>query len=106
MAFDVVSEVNDGIAKITMGGELDASVAGEFKSAIEEVSQENPTRLILMVDQLKFMASAGLRVLIFAKQKMGENVDIYVVAPQKPVLGTLEMSGFAQAVYITETMPE
>ncbi len=106
MAFNVVSEVKDGVAIITLEGELDAAVAGQFKEAIESIATSVATRLILNMEKLSFMASAGLRVLIFAKQKMGESVDIYVVAPQEPVLNTLEMSGFSRAVYITDAMPE
>jgi anti-anti-sigma factor len=44
------------------------------------------------------MASAGLRVLIFAKQKMGVDVDIYVVGAQEMILDTLEKTGFIQGV--------
>lgn len=45
------------------------------------------------MNELDFMASAGFRVLIFAKQKMGTNVSIYLVGCQGPVLNTLTMSG-------------
>ena len=54
------------------------------------------------MQDLEYMASAGLRVLIFAKQKMGSEVDIYVVAPQEMVLDTLNKTGFAQSVFIVE----
>jgi len=106
MAFNAASEVENGVATITLDGELDATVAPQFKEAIEAVAVSEPKRLVLQMKGLSFMASAGLRVLIFAKQKMGEGVDIYVVSPQEPVLGTLEMSGFSKAVFITDTVPE
>ena len=35
MAFTVTSEIDNGIAKVALAGELDASVAGEFRNAIE-----------------------------------------------------------------------
>jgi anti-anti-sigma factor len=49
---------------------------------------------------LSFMASAGLRVLIFAKQKMGPEVPLVLVGCQEPVLNTLEMSGFSSSVQL------
>jgi anti-anti-sigma factor len=98
MSFSVASEVKKGIARITLSGELDASTAPEFKAEIEKVAAEKPRRLVLMMPGLEFMASAGLRVLIFAKQKMGSGTDIYVVGAQPSIVETLEMTGFHHSV--------
>ncbi len=103
MPFSAQLAVVDGVAKVTLKGELDASVAGQFKETIEQAAAEKPRRLVLYFNELEFLASAGLRVLIFAKQKMGINVDIYVIGSQGPVLATLEMSGFHHSVYLQDT---
>lgn len=103
MAFDAKLVMNENVAMITLSGSLDAAAAPRFKEVIEEAAGQTPTRLVLLMNELEFLASAGLRVLIFAKQKMGANVDIYVVGSQGPVLGTLEMSGFHHSVYIQDT---
>lgn len=105
MAFDAQLAMTDSTATITLAGSLDASSAPRFKEIIEEAAVQSPSRLVLLMENLEFMASAGLRVLIFAKQKMGAEVDIYVVGSQGPVLGTLTMSGFHHSVYIQETYP-
>ncbi|MBD3174928.1 MAG: anti-sigma factor antagonist [Armatimonadia bacterium] len=106
MALDTSLETADGTAKITLAGELDASVAGQFQELIKEAAEHEPTKVVLFVENLSFMASAGLRVLVFAKQHMGSEVDIYMIAPQEPIRETLEMSGFASAVYIQDTYEE
>jgi anti-sigma B factor antagonist len=102
MAFDVVTEQTNGIAKISLSGELDASSAVDFRNAVEQMASEQPRRLVLMMDQLTFMASAGLRVLVFAKQKMGRDVDIFVVGAQDAVLQTIEMTGFHHSVILLD----
>ncbi len=103
MALNVtVEKVSDDV-RITLTGELDANVAGQFKEAIEQASAEKPRRLVLFMDGLEFMASAGLRVLIFAKQKMGTDVSIYVIGSKGPVRNTLEMSGFHHSVYMQDS---
>jgi anti-anti-sigma factor len=102
MSFHSILETNNTIAKITLSGELDASTALEFKAKIEEAASQKPKQLVLMMQDLEYMASAGLRVLIFAKQKMGANVDIYAIAPQELVLDTIEKTGFHHSIIIQD----
>ncbi len=88
-----------------MREELDAAVAGQFRQAVELAAQQKPQKLVLFMSNLQFMASAGLRVLVFAKQHMGREVAIYVIGATGPVLNTMQMSGFHQAVYLQESYP-
>jgi anti-anti-sigma factor len=103
MAFNSTLQQNDGTAVITLTGELDASTAPQFKEEVERAASRQIQRLVLMMQGLDFMASAGLRVLIFAKQKMGPNVDIYVIGPQEHVLDTLRKTGFDRSCIVQET---
>ena len=103
MAFNATLEMNGGDAKIVLSGELDAAVAEQFKSTVEDAAAHNPNNLVLFLNDLAFMASAGLRVLVFAKQKMGEKVSIYVIGAHGPVLNTLQVSGFSQAVHLQDS---
>jgi anti-anti-sigma factor len=98
MAFTCSLVVEDRIAKITLSGELDAASAGGFRDRIAEAATHDLRALVLMMADLDYMASAGLRTLIFAKQKMGTAVDIYVIAAQESITETLEMTGFQNSV--------
>lgn len=101
MAFSADLKFNDDIATIDLSGELDASVANEFKTKVEEVaSKSSIKRLILNMEKLEYMASAGLRVLIFAKQKMGTDIQLDVISPQDMVLETLKKAGLHHSVNI------
>jgi anti-anti-sigma factor len=103
MAFSVTSKIlEDGTAELSLFGELDASVANEFKTAVEKAAAEKAKKLVLIMKDLEFMSSAGLRVLVFAKQKMGTNVDIYVIACQDAVRDTIEMTGFQHSVIMQD----
>ena len=103
MAFDSSLVVDNGIAKITLTGELDAAAAPAFRADIEKAASQNVKRLVLMVKELGYMASAGLRALVFAKQKMGTQVDIYVIGAQPSIIETLELTGFANSVIALES---
>jgi anti-anti-sigma factor len=99
MAFNVTLEMTDnGIAKMTLSGELDASVAPAFRTEIENAASQQAKRLVLLMQDLEYMASAGLRALVFAKQKMGADVDIYVIGAQEPVMETITMTGFHHSI--------
>jgi anti-anti-sigma factor len=103
MSFEVTSDVANGVAKITLSGELDASVAPLFKTEIEKAATNKVSRLVLLMNKLDYMSSAGLRTLIFAKQKMGSGVDIYVIGAQEGIVETLQMTGFHSSVIMQDT---
>ncbi len=102
MAFNATLEKTNGIAKITLSGELDASTAPIFQAEVEKAAAENPKRLVLMMQDLSFMASAGVRVLIFATRRMSADVDFYMVGPQEMVLETLKKTGITQSVIVVD----
>jgi anti-sigma B factor antagonist len=103
MAFNATLTSHDTIAQIQLSGELDANAAPQFKEAVDQAIAQQPQRLVLMMQELEYMASAGLRVLIYAKQKTGSEIDIYMVGTQEMVLDTLQKTGFDQSVYMVES---
>jgi anti-anti-sigma factor len=102
MALNVKHEVTNGISKITLDGRLDAASANSFRAEVEKAASEKVKAIVLMLGGLEYMASAGLRVLVFAKQKMGANSRVFVVQPQQMVRQTIELSGFHQAVTLLD----
>jgi anti-anti-sigma factor len=102
MPFDATLTTNGSEATITLVGELDAAAAPDFRSRIEEAAASSPTRLILQTAELSYMSSAGLRSLVFAKQKMGAGTEIYVVAAQESVAETIRLTGFDHSVHMQE----
>lgn len=100
MAFTSQLEIVNNVAKITLTGRLDASTANGFRILIDQAAAQKVKAVALVVDGLEYMASAGLRVIVFARQKMGVGVKIYVVGAQPLVKETIEVSGFSQAVVL------
>lgn len=103
MAFKSKTTVNNSVTIITLAGELDARVAPEFHAEIEKSVSPATKRLVLMLNDLEYIASAGLRVLIFAKQKLGQGIDIYIVGAQEQVQDTLEKTGFSRSVFSVDS---
>lgn len=105
MAFTITSEISEGIAKLTLSGSLDSSSASMMQLEVQKVATQGPTALVLYVSELEFMSSAGLRMLIFAKQKLGTSVQIYIVQPQGQIVDTLQMTGIIHSVHIVDNYP-
>lgn len=102
MAFESILEIVNETARITLSGELDAAAAPQFRTQVDEASHQPIKRLVLFMHDLDYMSSAGLRALAFARQKMGGDVDIYMIAVKEPILETLTMTGFQSSVYLLD----
>ncbi len=100
MAFTLTSTCNNRIARINLQGELDGSVAEQFRQAVADLAAQQPRRLVLDLSALDYMSSAGLRVLVFARQKMGGGIDIYVIGANEGVTETIEMTGMHHSVIL------
>ena len=105
MALTVTHEFADQVSTITLVGELDASTAPAFQAELEKAANRHPKHLVLRCAGLTFMASAGVRMLIFARQKIAGGVETHVIAPQQQVLETLKRTGMIQAVTIADSYP-
>ena len=106
MALSLILVAKEDVVEITLSGELDSASAPLFQTELDKAAALKPRRLVLMVQALEFMASAGIRMLIFAKQKMGRQVDVYVIAPQEPILETLRRTGLLHSLIVqTEYAP-
>lgn len=102
MPFDANLTVDAGIAKIVLSGELDASNAPIFQKTVEEAAAKSPKRLALLMADLDYMASAGIRGLVFAKQKMGRDVLMYIIGAQPQVMSVIKATGMDRSVIVMD----
>jgi anti-anti-sigma factor len=104
MAFTVTPKVDGSTTTISLSGELDASSAPQLQQTIDQSTSGDTKTVVLDCKDLEYIASAGLRVLVWAKQrKLGSGVDLYVIAPQEQVLDTLNKTGVNNSVIIADT---
>lgn len=105
MSFDAKLNMEDGNAVIRLTGELDSGSAGELNTVITEAAGHQPGRLVLLMKELTYMSSAGLRCLVFAQQKMPDEAEIVLVAPTPDVTKTITMTGFDSSVTMEHDTP-
>ena len=105
MAFSIESVIASPVATLTLTGELDSLSARVFQTEIEKISNQSIESLVLDMENLNFMSSAGLRVLIYAKQKIGTHLSVFIVKPQELIVDTLEKTGLHHSVTIVDKFP-
>lgn len=104
MALEIESSSAANLARISLAGELDGSTAPKLRETVDKLLNSQTLQLLLNVEKLSFMASAGLRILIFAKQKQ-PTLKIYVIKPQPAIVDTLRKTGFYDGVYVVDAEP-
>ncbi|MCF0051897.1 anti-sigma factor antagonist [Dyadobacter sp. LJ53] len=105
MAFQIESLIQGQEARFTLHGELDSLSARVFQTEIEKIANQPIDALVLDMEDLSFMSSAGLRVLIYSKQKIGPKLSIYIVKPQELIVDTLTKTGLQHSVTIVDQYP-
>ena len=106
MSLTIRTENFENVSKLTLAGALDSSTASNLHEEVLKIIQLNPKELVMDVADLSFMSSAGLRIVIFAKQKLGASAKLILVSPQEQLLETLKMTGLIFSVTIVEKYPE
>jgi anti-anti-sigma factor len=97
-----------GLVELRLSGKLDASTFREFQAEVEDVMEGRPSTLVLQLGDLDAIASVGLRVLLFARQKMdvADRADIYAVAPKPSVReAILRADPDQEDIHIVEEYP-
>lgn len=96
----------DGAAKIVLCGRLDAVNAPVLQDELKKLMGSPVKDMIFYAKDLEYISSAGLRVIIFAKQKVGVDAKVYLIAAQDAVLSVVKMSGLDNFMFIQESYDE
>ena len=99
-------ECQGNLAKIELCGRLDANNAGAFQEELKKLIGSAVDRIVFYARDLEYISSAGLRVIIFAKQKIGAHANVYLIGAQEAVLNTVKMSGLDNFMFIQDTYSE
>lgn len=87
-----VSEAN-GILSIILQGKLDAANAPALMDELRAYIGKPIIEISFIANELDYIASSGLRTMIFSKQKIGEAASVTLVGAKQEVLDVIKMSG-------------
>jgi anti-anti-sigma factor len=106
MPLQTTSNTNADSVVITLVGDLDAAGAPILQDDVERALQQDVKRLVLDLSGLNYLSSAGLRQLVYAQQKMDDDVQIVLVGANARVTQTIRLVGFDQSVTMADRIPE
>lgn len=95
---------NEGTLEITLAGGLDAGNAPELSNQLQEFKGQEISKMVVFAKELDYIASAGIRVIIFAVQKiLTPGSDAYFIGAQPDVKSVIEMTGLDDALILQDT---
>jgi anti-anti-sigma factor len=96
-------DVKDTVAKIELCGRLDANNAQGFQDELKKLSGQPIKKIVFFAKDLEYISSAGLRAIIFAKQKLGSQANVYLVGAGEAILSVIKMSGVDTFLFIQDS---
>jgi anti-sigma B factor antagonist len=91
---------------IAATGEIDMLTSPKLQDAITESLAKRPTALIIDLTEVRFLASAGLQLLIIAREDAGEDVRFAVVADGPATSRPIEITGINKLIDVHPTLDE
>ena len=98
--FDFEVNKNADEVDVILKGRLDATVAPQLHEEMAKLAGQGIKKVTFQVKELEYIASAGLRVIIFAKQKLGADTQIFMKDVNDDVMQVLEMTGSSNFVTV------
>jgi anti-sigma B factor antagonist len=81
---------SDGLATISLSGELDSSNVGELDTTVSAILAERPDRVIFDLSRLRFIDSAGISILVRVAAEVG---TLQIRDPTPIVRRVIEITG-------------
>ena len=95
----IVEERNNNVLTLKIEGRLDTNTAPALEITINE-NLDGVTELILDMNQLTYVSSAGLRVLLSSQKKMNKIGTMKLIGVCEEVMEVFEMTGFVDILNI------
>ncbi|MBR6549240.1 MAG: STAS domain-containing protein [Clostridia bacterium] len=84
---------------VVVSGKLDTTTAPELEDSLKE-SFEGITRLVLNFENLSYLSSAGLRVLLTSQKVMNKQGEMVIQNVNETINEIFEVTGFVDVLTI------
>lgn len=103
MNLTIESLPNEGFHLICLQGDIDTKTAPALFEALTQLELKSIFDLRIDMISVGFLSSAGLRALVFAKQKMPNESRLILVGANQDIIDVISKTGLTQAVMLVST---
>lgn len=97
-------EISEGVATVSISGELDAHTAPELKERVIDALGEGVRWVMVDLEQTDFLDSSGLGTLVGIGKRAGRRSgDIAVVCRREHLLRVFDISGTRELLNVVES---
>jgi anti-sigma B factor antagonist len=96
----------DGSVVVSLAGELDLYNAEEVRGALRDATAGEPAMLVVDLEEVRFIDSTALGVLIEARSRMADGSGFRLAAPGLETRRALEVSGLDRHFLVHDTVAE
>lgn len=96
---NINTQKNNETVTIAVDGRLDTTTAPMLENEINEQASD-AKMLVLNLNGLEYISSAGLRVLLASQKKMNQQGSMKITGVCEAVMEVFEMTGFADILTI------
>ena len=95
--------LKDGIAEIHLGDRVDTTNAQDLTDTLRTLVGQEVAQVVLDATKLEYLSSAGLRAIVFAKQKIGKGLEVVLVGATEQITDVITMTGFDSFVTLRDS---
>ncbi len=101
---DIITRKEDTTTILEVSGKIDTLSSQDFQKALFDPINQGDTHIILDFKQLRFMSSAGLRVLIMAQKRLSpHNGSLLIAHLSASIREVFDVAGFSQLFKLFDT---
>ena len=97
---EIIKTVNEDVTDIALVGRLDTTTAPDLEKELKELFEQGTSQLSLNFEQLDYISSAGLRVLLFAQKSLSENGKMTIRNVKPEIMEVFDITGFVDILTI------
>ncbi len=103
---DIKINKNDSATVVIISGKVDAVTAPKLEESLNELIDQGETRIILDLDGIRYISSAGLRVLLATTQALYKKGKFALCSIPDDVMEIIDMVGFSKIMNIYRDVEE
>ena len=95
---------SDGVTLLVLNGRIDSNTAGQMGSSLSAAMRAGGTQLVLDLQDVDYMSSAGLRQMVATLKKLQQkDGDLRLASPTERVREVLQLSGLDSIFTVYES---